>query len=160
MIDPVVQRITNKDGSIDAKQMIQELISARDRIRDLEAELAEWKRMRNEAMAVATSNRERINMLEAALKHATEYACLDKTDCSCKRPYEEHCALRTTAETACKHSYRPDVDKGCIFCGHREFALTDADGHCVRCGLEVEDPKELTHECPPGFQAKTKGDVA
>lgn len=41
MIDPVVQRITNKDGSIDAKQMIQELISARDRIRDLEAALRE-----------------------------------------------------------------------------------------------------------------------
>lgn len=68
MIDPVVQRITNKDGSIDAKQMIQELITARDRIRDLEAELADWKRMRNEAMAVATSNRERINTLEAALR--------------------------------------------------------------------------------------------
>lgn len=27
----------------------------------------------------------------------------------------------------------------------------DTDGHCVICGLPFEDPKELTHECPPGF---------
>lgn len=36
----------------------------------LAAELADWKRMRNEAMAVATGNRERINVLEAALDAA------------------------------------------------------------------------------------------
>lgn len=36
----------------------------------LAAELADWKRMRNEAMAVAISNRARINELEAALKAA------------------------------------------------------------------------------------------
>jgi len=58
----------------------------RDRIRELEAalhvimqksvkkydalaaELAQWKTMRNEAMAVATANRERIRELEAALE--------------------------------------------------------------------------------------------
>ena len=41
------------------------------RVGQLESELVEWKRMRNEAMAVATANRERITKLEAALKHIT-----------------------------------------------------------------------------------------
>lgn len=41
---------------------------AADRISELEAELADWQRMRNEAMAVAISNRTRINTLEAALR--------------------------------------------------------------------------------------------
>lgn len=36
-----------------------------------------------------------------------------------------------------------------------ETSGVDADGHCVRCGLEVEDPKELAHECPPGFTSET-----
>jgi hypothetical protein len=39
----------------------------RDRIRALEADLTDWQRMRNEAMAVATSNMERIVALEADL---------------------------------------------------------------------------------------------
>jgi len=28
---------------------------------------------------------------------------------------------------------------------------SDEDGHCTRCGCPFEDPRELTHECPPGF---------
>lgn len=26
-----------------------------------------------------------------------------------------------------------------------------SEQHCERCGLPLEDPAELTHECPPGF---------
>ena len=28
----------------------------------------------------------------------------------------------------------------------------DAEGRCVVCGCEFEDPALLTHECPPGFR--------
>ncbi len=27
----------------------------------------------------------------------------------------------------------------------------DGSGHCTRCGCLLEDPRELMHECPPGF---------
>lgn len=37
----------------------------------LAAELADWQRMRNEAMAVATSNRERIRELESQMRGQT-----------------------------------------------------------------------------------------
>ena len=33
-----------------------------------------------------------------------------------------------------------------------ELVEPDEDGHCKRCGLEFENPAELTHECPPGFR--------
>lgn len=32
-------------------------------------------------------------------------------------------------------------------------ARPDENGRCAVCGLEFEDPKLLTHECPPGFVA-------
>lgn len=41
-------------------------------VRLLKAELADWQRMRNEAMAVAMSNRERIVALEALLRRIVE----------------------------------------------------------------------------------------
>lgn len=35
----------------------------------------------------------------------------------------------------------------------RWLPIRDADGHCTRCGLELEDQRETLepHECPPGF---------
>lgn len=30
----------------------------------------------------------------------------------------------------------------------------DESGHCPICGCAFEDPKELTHQCPPGFAVK------
>lgn len=49
------------------------------RVGQLESELVEWKKMRNEAMAAATANRERITQLESALltPKAAEWKYLD-----------------------------------------------------------------------------------
>lgn len=33
----------------------------------------------------------------------------------------------------------------------------DPDGCCTVCGCPLEDPAELTHECPPGFTAPPIG---
>lgn len=43
------------------------VVNLGDRIRALETELVDWQRMRNEAMAVAMANRDRIRALEAAI---------------------------------------------------------------------------------------------
>ena len=79
MIDPVVQRITNKDGSVDAKQMIQELISARDRIRalealaaSLEADVLKYKPLHGGVPLREYVLLTRVEKLEAALRDAIE----------------------------------------------------------------------------------------
>lgn len=33
----------------------------------------------------------------------------------------------------------------------------DEDGCCDVCGCEFEDPRLLTHECPPGFSQRAAG---
>jgi hypothetical protein len=37
------------------------------------------------------------------------------------------------------------------FHNHTHRPGADEDGCCTTCGLEFEDPRELAHECPPGF---------
>lgn len=59
--------IKRSDG---ARLTYDQIVAERDA---LAAELVEWRRMRNEAMAVATSNRNVINQLEAALRDAVTY---------------------------------------------------------------------------------------
>jgi len=64
------QLIFLMDGEL--SQAADEAADKANRIRTLDAELADWKRMRNEAMAVASSNRTRIDALEAALTPTAE----------------------------------------------------------------------------------------
>ena len=73
------QLIFLMDGEL--SQAADEAADKANRIRTLDAELADWKRMRNEAMAVAMANKERIVQLEAALheiaEHGDAYARLE-----------------------------------------------------------------------------------
>lgn len=102
---------------------------------------------RNDALAKGA----RIRTLEAALQRI---AALD----SDRLPYQGPDPAAEIARAALETPTTNSVSVSSQSASGAETPSVDSDGHCTRCGLKVEDPRELTHECPPGFTAETHSD--
>ncbi|SRR6266404_6686 len=121
-----------------------------DRIRALEADRDQISL----TLAVAKADRDkwfdRARVLESALAQW-------RRGCTGKHGSQDPCVVanidlpQSETKPRCIHGFHRHDE-----CGFgMETPVPDEDGRCTRCGCEFEDPKETTHECPPGFTKET-----